>query len=391
MTDGVLFNVSDAAIAAQNALVEKLLKALGPIRGHRSDVEPAMWGFAVSVLRTGGSAPTQTEIDSFLSEVEANSTQSVRLIRPCHNVRLTDNIRAITIGPVTARRTATALPALRRSCPKIKFHLSDESHTDSGSLLDIFLPPVIWDVEVTAAKQVRNEEATWLIDVTLSLLRLATKASDLGPLAPAIGKVEAHPILSYPKQQNQITIGPSSSYSFGGWELPNAYELGRSAKRALRSKKAQSRIELVFAPPKNSLAQRFAQGLGWLSRGRQSADRPTRLLYFFTAVEALLSDSDKTAPVVQTVARHAAVILSDDNQKRAQISKDIRGLYGLRSSLVHTGKRGIYDQDSNTIQYVAELLFLHVWTRLDLAMTHESFVLALSEASYGVKLRTTLK
>jgi hypothetical protein len=35
------------------------------------------------------------------------------------------------------------------------------------------------------------------------------------------------------------------------------------------------------------LAERVGQGLGWLTRGRQAEDRAERLLYFFTAIEAL--------------------------------------------------------------------------------------------------------
>jgi hypothetical protein len=41
------------------------------------------------------------------------------------------------------------------------------------------------------------------------------------------------------------------------------------------------------------------QGLGWLSRGRQAESRTERFLFFFTALEALLSSDDKGDPVTQ--------------------------------------------------------------------------------------------
>ena len=53
-----------------------------------------------------------------------------------------------------------------------------------------------------------------------------------------------------------------------------------------------------------------------MTRGRQARDRSERLLFFFTAIEALLSGDDKTAPVTQTIARRAATILVDDPTHR---------------------------------------------------------------------------
>ena len=120
LTDGVLFDISDAAIATQNTLVDKLVKTLGPVRGHRSDVEPAIWGLVAGLILAGKTEPSAAEVDTFLKEVETNSSYSVRLLKPCQNVRLAHTVRSIAIGPVTIRRVASNLRSLRKSCPKIK-------------------------------------------------------------------------------------------------------------------------------------------------------------------------------------------------------------------------------------------------------------------------------
>lgn len=389
LTNGVLFNVSDAALASQNALIKGLLKALGPVRGHRSDIDPEIWRLTATLASAGRSVPSQPELDSFLSDLENNSNQQVKIIKPCNNVSLLSQVRQIVIGPDSVRRSSTYLSNLRKSCPRIQFSVGG-ALIQNPAPLAVSLPHMVWEVELTAAKANREEEAAWLIDVALSVLRLAVKDVDLGLMAPRVGKQEAHAIDSSSPDSNRLTVGPGSSYVIGGWSLPNSYELGAKARRSLQALRARARTSAIFSAAKGSLAERFGQGLGWMTRARQSADRPTRLLYFFTAVESLLSDSDKTAPVVQTVARHAAVILSEDNKARSAIAKDLRTLYGLRSSLVHTGKRGIYDQDSNTIQYIAELLFWHVWSRIELSMPHQDFVQTLSKASYGLRLRSLL-
>jgi hypothetical protein len=151
-----------------------------------------------------------------------------------------------------------------------------------------------------------------------------------------------------------------------------------------QSQKFISQAELIFDPPKKSLAERVSQGLGWQTRGRQAEDRAERLLYFFTAVEALLSMDDKTAPVVQTIARHAAVLLTNDNSARAEAAGEVKKLYALRSSLVHAGNRAILWSAANGAQILAESLFDAVLDKVDLKMKHETFCNELANASYGM-------
>lgn len=389
LTEGVLFNVSDKVIDSQGAVIDKLLRILGPIRGHKSELEPEIWKLAAEQVVAQTSAFPQALLDSWLDEIESRTKHLVHIIKPCNNIRLLDGIKFIKVGPVSIFSTKSHLSTIRNRCPSVKFTIDGTSIRNLTGL-EVTLPQTVWEVELAAAKAVREEEAAWLIDVALSLLRLGVSVSNRGRMAPGIGKIEADPIEPSNSDHNRLTIGPGTNYSIGGWSMPSTYELGRKAKRSLQNKSVLKRIEVIFSPPKSSVAERFSQGLGWLTRGRKSADRPTRLLYFFTAIEALLSDSDKTAPVVQTVARHAAVILSENNKIRSEIAKDIRALYGMRSSLVHTGKRGIYDQDSNTIQYIAELLFYNVWKRATLESSHSDFVQKLSKASYGLKLGSNI-
>jgi Apea-like HEPN len=116
---------------------------------------------------------------------------------------------------------------------------------------------------------------------------------------------------------------------------------------------------------------------------RQSADRAERLLYNFTAIEALLSSNDKTAPVPQTIARHAAAILTDDAVARANTAQHIRELYELRSRVVHTGSRPVAWTQAKQAQNLAEHLFSRVLHRAKLSIKYTDFAEQLSVASYG--------
>ena len=81
------------------------------------------------------------------------------------------------------------------------------------------------------------------------------------------------------------------------------------------------------------------RGLGGLMRGRQTVDRAERFLLLFHGYGGSLSSDDKAAPVVQTIARHAAVILQHDPRKPASCFGII--LYAARSALVHAGRRNV--------------------------------------------------
>ena len=380
--DGILFNVSDDLREKQASALERLVSALGPVRGHASDVEPIMWQAVVTALRSGRETFSAAEVDQVLDDVEATSGQKVRILKACKNVVLLPKTNKISIGPVSIRRSEKSLTEFRRLCPHSKVEVSDIDYVETEGV-DVTLPPFVWDVEMTAASKVREEHAGWLIDIAISLLRMGVKSKDLGMNPPTVGKLESSPFIRVSGDHDRLIIGPGSKYSVGGWTMPKFYQLGVSAQRQLMRSAFREKAGLIFEANTKTLGERVGQGLGWLSRGRQSADRSTRLLYFFTAIESLLSDSDKSSPIVQTVARHAAVLLNNDNVSRASISRTVRQLYGLRSSLVHTGKRGVVDRDSNTIQYIAELLFQRVFDDIDLSMKHQGFVEKLSDASYG--------
>ncbi len=122
-----------------------------------------------------------------------------------------------------------------------------------------------------------------------------------------------------------------------------------------------------------------------MTRGRQVSDRAERLLSFFTALEALLTSNDKNDPVTQTISRHVSVICNQDVKKRVDVYNKIKGLYSLRSAVVHAGRREVLWQDVNNLQAYVENTFWFVLNRCDLTMTQERFAQSLADASHGLR------
>jgi hypothetical protein len=257
----------------------------------------------------------------------------------------------------------------------------NQSYLSTGTFL-VGMPHMVWVVDVPATKENVPEEAKWLIDVAVSFMRLSSR--HWSARYPKPGQIEPHPTLPASLGAPHVTFYGDVSYT-GGKKLPSIYEINEKVAKDLQASDCQQRADILFDPPNKSLAMRVAQGLGWLTRGRQVSDRAERLLSFFTALEALLTSSDKNDPVTQTISRHVSVIYTQKLADRVSIYNRVKSLYGLRSAVVHAGKRDVLWQDVNTLQSIVEAVYFVVLQRCDLSMSQDNFAQSLSEASHGMR------
>jgi len=303
---------------------------------------------------------------------------------PNYVVGFRGKVHQITIGPVRAIMAQDILPELlkEKTNPHWNIIAGDEFGIHLQPNLTFHLPPYCWQVTVQAAEGNIEEEALWLVNIAISLLRLSYPVGRYD-FFPDFGDVEPMPFVK-PESGKQGLIFSDNGLSGGGWGTPCLYLIDENIIAVTETEKFQSRVKTIFAQNKKSVAARFSQGLGWLTRGRQSKDQAERFLFFFTAIEALLSSDDKTAPVVQTIARHVASILEKDNTKRPDMAHKVKSLYTLRSALVHAGTRNVSRQDAAEVQCIAEVLYKNVMENIDLATSFEDFQASLTNASYGL-------
>ena len=383
-----MFELSDEAIKAQNEFVRTAVRKLGPIKGHAKVLDRALWDFVVSSDDVADFDKIDF-VNQALEKIEQQSASVCEFFRPCPLVKLPDGTDRIDIGRVAINRTEARIHEFRKLNPQFKFGVGKDWSLSTLVIAEdvgivTSLPPTVWSVNLAAADPVREQEALWLVDVALSVLRMSVKYEDLGTLAPTVGRVEPHPFSPHDIRDHSFTLRQEGGGTLGGMTAPNDYRLSPNAIEALTHPSTVKKISKVFDAKPKSLAERFYQGCGWLTRGRRSSDISDRLLYFFTAIEALLTSSDKSAPVVQTISRHAAVLLTDNNENRLKIAAQLKKIYAVRSALVHAGSRGAFDIDSNSAQQIAELLYFRVWNDIALSARHEVFADALGQASYGL-------
>lgn len=97
------------------------------------------------------------------------------------------------------------------------------------------------------------------------------------------------------------------------------------------------------------------RALGWMTKARVSADLATRFLFFFTSLEALLTSSEKDAPITDTISRSVATIIAEKD-KRYLVYQRLKKLYAIRSQLVHSESREVSDSQCEQLQYYVELM-----------------------------------
>jgi len=384
MVNGANFSVRPETGAAAVAAARRAARLLGPVAGHERDVAEALWREAARRATTFPRPEVAESVTTFLKAIEVDAARP--FIQVTGNVlfRLLPGVDEVAIGPVKIARGEVAMA---RYAPGGESDWRLEVGDSMAEIVDgvrgaltLTLAPTCWLVECRAAPRNLREQAAWLVDVGISLLRLAYRETPVS--FPHVGEVEAHPRTALAENEHALAVR-EGGMTWGAPDVPGIYEVAPATAAITQEAAFQARAAAIFDPKPKSVGERVAQGLGWLTRSRRSPDRAERLLHTFTALEALLSQADKRAPVVQTLARHAAVILWATPPERADGARRLRGLYEVRSALVHRGAREVSQSDADTIQYLVEILFWRVLDTVPLERSHAEFCAELAEASYG--------
>ncbi|MGV9008922.1 hypothetical protein [Brevundimonas sp.] len=384
LLQGLSFNVGTDVSKAQQDVIDRCVRLLGPRLGAEKDVENLLWGTLANEMLQGEFSESSFSA-SFKRDLTSNAEVVRRVIAPNYLFRLEPDVTELAVGPIIVRRGSAIISEVETWNNNSKWRMvpadGEPGLAVVNGLPEIAVTTFCFDVSVQAAQQNADEEAFWLIDVAASLLRLSVP--DWQSFAPAIGQIEATAVVPPRGSTGTVKI-VETNVQAGGWQLPGFYMVGLAQAAPITDPEFQQRAQQVLNPKAGSIGERAAQALGWLTRGRQSVERAQRLLFFFTAIEALLSSDDKNAPVIQTIARHAGVIWTNDVSDRAKLADAIKKLYAARSALVHAGSRQVSRSEADSIQYFSEGLAFRILKETDLSAPYKDLVADLSAASHGL-------
>ncbi len=385
-THGTL-EFTDELAAAGRKLANLATSSFGASRVHNKSVEEA----ARSVLFASSSEePAKSVAVELVETISRAATKSHRVIRPNQLFRFTDGVTEVRIGPVRVVARATLSAEIERAHRRVRIVASANEgnamtmvDTDGEMDAEIHLPGVCWDVTLQGMPKKIETEALWLVDVAVSFARLQYK--DFPGLFPGLPDIEPHPIRPYQWTRAGLIISAGEELRFGGGTAATWYEIGRTMADKFDDPDVCLAATLVFDPSIGSVGERMQQVLGWMSRARQVAEPAERILLFFTAIEALLSGTDRDVPITETIARSASVIWTADPLSRLAFYKAIKKFYGTRSKIIHNGYRSVAEIEANSVHHIVWNLAHLVLHKVDLKQPHAAFLNELKEASFGRK------
>ena len=312
------------------------------------------------------------------------------VVRPNRVVALHPDIPEVRLGPVQIGRRHQLSDEILKEHENIHLAAPDGEATytifhgpaDASSGTLIHVPDLCWAVTVQGMPKQLEDTVRWMIDVTVSFVRLHFRES-VG-LFPGLKDVEAHAIDRTPFDIEGVRVTEGQLY-YGGGIFPGPYEVDATVAEAISSPASQAKLEALLDPRRDTVAERLQQMLGWLTRGRRTGDHAERVLFFFTATEALLSPKGGDGPVTQTIVRYASVLFSNDVERRAMIARDIIALYGVRSRVVHRGERTVAEAEASDAHALAWRLAFIALEYADLSAKHDDFLAELKQASYGAQ------
>lgn len=381
MLNGQVFEQNKETHDALHKVTRRCLKILGKQIGNEKDIIECAWQAAANPV-----AMNENErITGFVDRLCGKCFSSCTYVLPNYIIQFADGVQSLSIGSVRACSGSEIVNEFnaKNENPKWGLVVSDEVDVDDlqEGKLAIPINSMCWAVDVVASPGNVAEIGIWSIDVAISLLRLSLPSRSQ-PLFPSVGEAETLPTIQ-PINKNSGVMLEDNRFTAEGWTVPNFYLVTPEIISHLKETGFDLHAEQIFYHSRGSIAERVAQGLGWLSRGRQSKDQSERFLFFFTALEALLSNNDRSSPVTQTIARNVAVLLCENSGDRYKLANQVMDLYDARSGLVHRGERDISISDANTIQQIAESTYFFVLNSVDMSLKFGHFQQCLKRSGYG--------
>lgn len=370
---------------AAQKLTERAKRIHGHARVHERSVDELARRAA---LKFGVNDPDDKVAVAICDELAADVSVTRVVVRPNRIIRLHQDVSDVRIGPVRVLRRKDISKEILGNHADVQIIpfdglatqiLSEEPDSEKGQLL-IGLTDLCWVVTVQGMTKQLDDTVRWMIDVTVSFIRL--HYTEAIGFFPRVGDAESHPIDVTKSEVEGFHIS-DDRLSTGRGDLPPWYEIDAELAGKITSPSSCKKLSNLLDPQRDTVAERVQQMLGWLTRGRRTGDAAERVLFFFTAIEALLSSKSVDGPVTQTIARYAAVIISDDVLRRPTIAKEVIALYAVRSRIVHRGERAVAMIEANRTHLYAWQLAAVALDKVDLSATHSDFIEELKLASYG--------
>lgn len=109
---------------------------------------------------------------------------------------------------------------------------------------------------------------------------------------------------------------------------------------------------------KTELEHSLLRSIKWFAVSKKDDNNHIKMLTLITALEALLNINERDTTVTNAICEGISFILSDDCDRRIEIKREMKRLYGLRSSITHGSVIEVYDGD---VKLLTDYVFAFIY------------------------------
>lgn len=377
--NGVMFYYDEQLRALEDQAINTIIKKYG--KSVVSDIEISNLLKRFAALQAKTSTDQTSETVAHLHELV---TTERTIIYPNHAVFLDEEIPSFSLGPVTYLQTEK-IHSVYPDVDPTQVMVSEDYVSEISEPLK--LPYQACAVKVICSGVRAHSLAQWYADIALSLLRLFLfKTEKTHHYFPFMGSTDPISFRQMEPFIPFIVVQPQQSAIYRTEATGSSnYQISKETAALLQTTQFESGdfesiCNAIFFPKANSVAERINKALGWMTKARRSLDLPNRYLFFFTALEALLTQG-KDEPVLEHMARNVATIIGKIDT-RLYIYTKVKELYSIRSRLIHAGNIEVSESECNKLQQYVELTCIIL---IDTCLTTniEDFQNQLKECSFG--------
>lgn len=384
MVNGIFFPIDDKYKELQLSCLKAIYKKDGYNHSAISEDE------IKQLLRTMAAKQyidEQDQTNGFIKELESFMTTEVIYIVPNYALILTDGITSFQIGLVKCVMTESIKSDYEKNVRNINILINENKvgHQVINSQPAFALPAQCFCINLKCSPKRANNMAQWYVDIAISLFRLyAFKCkTDYGHF-PRIGELDPLAFEARNGNDSALTIFPTEKKSsYGTYSSYLVYEINQETIKQFFASNFKEVCSKIFLAKSDFVCERLQRTLGWMTKARSSHDLSMRFLFFFTALEALLTPQGTNTQITDTIARNVATIIADIDT-RFTIYNKVKGLYDVRSRLVHSGSREVAESDCDQLQYYTELVCLEI-INSSIDKDIKTFHTELKEAGFGRK------
>jgi Apea-like HEPN len=172
---------------------------------------------------------------------------------------------------------------------------------------------------------------------------------------------------------SQATHEQHVSLGFRSLSFPFSFE---SIDTPSANKSGFWRVNSMLAnQPASSLDEKILSSIQWAGRASVEVRWEEAFLLFCVSLEALLLSRRTNSEITQTFSLRGAHLLVKDAAHRKEAYDDLKYLYGIRSSIVHSGHTRVAEADLSKIRWLAKtaLLIMLVREPFSIMRTEDEF------------------